>query len=122
MPSDHVKVGQLKVSRGANELLELTHVTGVKHEKTHFIQSPSVQRDISVLSTELITYKLATIKSFEADVRSPFIRAYDIRSDEGLTHQTSALKLFPVANLRYNSVDNTKLPWPSPTDAASQFS
>ena len=30
--------------------------------------------------------------------------------DERLTLETLALKLFPVANLRYKLVDNTKLP------------
>ena len=32
---------------------------------------------------------------------SPFVKAIVIRSDEGLTLQTSTLKLFTVANLRY---------------------
>ena len=31
-------------------------------------------------------------------------------SDEGLTLDMSAFKLFTVANLRYHSVNNTKLP------------
>ena len=66
---------------------------------------------------------LTTFKSFQADCSSsvqgqPFGRA----NDEGQTLETSALKLFTVANLRY------RLSWwyqinllYSPTDAAPQF-
>ena len=66
---------------------------------------------------------LTTFKSFQADGSSsvqgqPFGRA----NDEGQTLETSALKLFTVADLRY------RLSWwyqinllYSPTDAAPQF-
>ena len=47
-----------------------------------------------MLTTEL-KCKLATVKSLKTDVRM------SNRSDEGLTLETSAFKLFTVANLRF---------------------
>ena len=47
-------------------------------------------------------HKLATIKSFKADISSVSpLSGPTIGSDEGLMLKTSALKLFTVANLCY---------------------
>ena len=58
---------------------------------------PIISQGNLVLSTELITRRLATVKSLKAAVLSVTFR----KSDSGLTLEASAFKLFTMANLRY---------------------
>ena len=86
--------------------LELVHISvrgeqkDLVKKKSHFrFDCSSADHQLPIIRPICFLHKLASVKSFKADVSRGMTSV--IPSDEGLTLKKSALKLFTVANLHY---------------------